>query len=186
LLVTCCNETFKTPDFLTVYNISAGERKRKTEENYMASTITPASLTVTVKESITLNGSEMGATNTLTIASINEISQRIVTIDASNVRTLFEFGTTVAQGKFVSANVKYIRITNKDDTNPVSINIESASSNCWVTVTAGSSWWLSATNSAIDADDDTTIAAPVFQNITKISGHGGSNAIDVDCYVALA
>jgi len=151
----------------------------------MASTISAGTLTVKLTESVSLNGSDMGATNTLTVASINEVSQRIVTIDASNVRTLFEFGTVIGRGKFISANVKYIRITNKDDTNPVSINIESASSNCWVTVTAGSSWWMSATSSAMEADDDTTVVAPVFQDITKISGHGGSNPIDVDCYVAL-
>ena len=151
----------------------------------MASTITSGTLTVKLTESVSLNGSDMGATNTLTVAAINEVSQRIVTIDASNVRRLFEFGTVIGRGKFISANVKYIRITNKDDTNPVSLNIESASSNCWVTVTAGSSWWMSATTGAMEADDDTTVVAPVFQDITKISGHGGTNAIDVDCYVAL-
>ena len=47
----------------------------------MASTISSATLTVTVTESISLNGSTMGATNTLTIGSINEINQRIVTVD---------------------------------------------------------------------------------------------------------
>ena len=151
----------------------------------MASTITAGTLTVKLTESVSSNGSDMGATNTLTVASINEVSQRIVTIDASNVRTLFEFGTVIGRGKFISTNVKYIRITNKDDTNPVSLNIESASSNCWVTVTAGSSWWMSATTGAMEADDDTTVVAPVFQDITKISGHGVTNAIDVDCYVAL-
>ena len=61
----------------------------------MASTISAATLTVTVTESITLNGSNMGATNTLSVASVNEVNQRIVSLDASNVRTLFEFGTTI-------------------------------------------------------------------------------------------
>ncbi len=150
----------------------------------MASTITSASLTVTITESITLNGSNMGATNTLTVASINEINQRIVSLDATNVRTLFEFGSAIGSGTYIAANVKYIRITNKDDTNPVSINIESASSNCWETVTAGSSWILSAVSSAVEADDDTTVVAPVFQDITKISAYGG-NAVDLDCYIAL-
>ena len=150
----------------------------------MASTITSASLTVTITESITLNGSNMGATNTLTVASVNEINQRIVSLDATNVRTLFEFGSAIGSGTYIAANVKYIRITNKDDTNPVSINIESASSNCWETVTAGSSWILSAVSSAVEADDDTTVVVPVFQDITKISAYGG-NAVDLDCYIAL-
>ena len=71
----------------------------------MASTISAATLTVTVTESITLNGSNMGATNTLSVASVNEVNQRIVSLDASNVRTLFEFGTTIGSGTFVMANV---------------------------------------------------------------------------------
>ncbi len=150
----------------------------------MASTITAASLTVTITESITLNGSNMGATNTLTVGSVNEINQRIVSLDASNVRTLFEFGTAIGSGTYVRANVKYLRITNKDDTNAVSLNLESASSNCWITLTAGESFMLSAASSTIEADDDTTIAAPSLQDLTKINAHSG-NAIDLDCYIAL-
>ena len=42
----------------------------------MSSTITPATLTVKITETISLNGSAQGATNTLTIASINEIFKR--------------------------------------------------------------------------------------------------------------
>ena len=46
----------------------------------MASTITAATMTVTITESISLNGADQGATNTLSIASINEVVKRIVTI----------------------------------------------------------------------------------------------------------
>ena len=150
----------------------------------MASTISAATLTVTVTESFVLNGSNMGATNTLSVASINEINQRIVSLDAAAVRTLFEFGTTIGSGQFISANVKYIRVTNKDDTNGVSLNLESASSNCWIVVLAGQSFMLSAATAAIEADDDTTIVAPTLQHIVKIRAHS-ANAIDLDCYVAL-
>jgi hypothetical protein len=150
----------------------------------MASTISAATLTVTVTESITLNGSNMGATNTLSVASVNEVNQRIVSLDASNVRTLFEFGTTIGSGTFVMANVKYLRITNKDDTNGVSLNLESASSNNWLVLLAGQSFILSSATAAIEADDDTTIAAPTLQDIVKISAHS-ANPIDLDCYIAL-
>ena len=150
----------------------------------MASTITAGSLTVKVTEAVTLNGSDMGATNTFTVASINEINQRIVSLDSSAVRTLFEFGTTIGSGTFVRTNVQYLRITNKDDTNGVSLNLESASSNCWIVVLAGQSFILSAATGGIEADDDTTIAAPSLQDITKISAHS-ANPIDLDCYIAL-
>jgi hypothetical protein len=147
----------------------------------MASTITAASLTVTTTESITLNGSNMGATNVFTVADVGEINQRIVSLDATNVRTLFEFGTTIGSGTYIGADVKYVRITNKDDTNSVRINIESASSNCWEKINAGASWMLS--GPSMEADDDTTVVAPTLQDIVKISAQS-TNAVDLDCYIA--
>jgi hypothetical protein len=46
----------------------------------MTSTVTAATMTVKIVESITLNGDDHGSTNTLTIASINEVMKRIVTV----------------------------------------------------------------------------------------------------------
>ena len=150
----------------------------------MASTISSATLTVTVTESISLNGSTMGATNTLTIGSINEINQRIVTVDSGNVRTLFNFGGTISAGEFIRANVKYLRITNKDDTNTVSINIRGNATNCWVDVEPSGSFVLTTASSMMEADDDTTVATPVLEDLQIISAHSASGA-DLDCYVAL-
>jgi hypothetical protein len=150
----------------------------------MASTISSATLTVTTTESITLNGSNMGATNTLSIASINEINQRIVTIDSGNVRTLFNFGGAVAAGEFVRANVKYLRITNKDDTNTVSINIRGNATNCWVEVEPSGSFMLTTASTMMEADDDTTVATPVLEDLQIISAYSASGA-DLDCYIAL-
>ena len=153
----------------------------------MASTISAATLTVTTTESIILNGSNMGATNTLSIASINEVNQRIVSVANGAVRTLFEFGATIGAGTFISADVKYIRLTNKDDSSQIDINLETASSNCWVALTAGQSLILSTVNTLLEADDDTIIAAPTLQNLTKISANVGAvgAVVDLDCYIAL-
>ena len=46
----------------------------------MATTISNATMTVTVTESVSLNGSQQGATNTLTLSNIDEIYKRIVTV----------------------------------------------------------------------------------------------------------
>ena len=150
----------------------------------MASTITSGTLTVKLTESISLNGSEMGSTNTLTINAVNEINQRIVTVDAGNVRTLFNFGGTISAGEFVRANVKYLRITNKDDTNTVSINIRGNATNCWVEVEAGGSFVLTTGTSMMQADDDTSVDTPVLEDLNTISAYS-ANVIDLDCYMAL-
>ena len=82
----------------------------------MATSITPASLTVTVTESISLNGSAQGASNSLSIASVLEVSKRIVTITTTEA-TIATFSAATGQGTYIAANVRYIRFTNKDDTN---------------------------------------------------------------------
>ena len=89
----------------------------------MATTITNATLTVTLTESISLNGSEQGASNTLTIADIDEISKRIVTIPTAE-KTIIAMGTAISNGTFIESDVRYIRITNKDDANHVTLTFK--------------------------------------------------------------
>ena len=89
----------------------------------MTTTLTAATLTVKHIESISLNGQDQGATNTLTIASIAEVYKRIVNIPTSEVEVI-SMGAAIANigpGKFVEGDVKYIRFTNKDDTNHISL-----------------------------------------------------------------
>ena len=86
----------------------------------MTSTLTAATLTVTLTESISINGRDQGGTNTLTIASVNEVYKRIVTATTTE-QIILAFGTAVAAGQFIKSEVVYSRITNKDDTNHVAI-----------------------------------------------------------------
>ena len=81
----------------------------------MATTVKSSTLKVTVEEEIVLNGARQDSKNVLRISDINEISKRIVTVPASEV-TLVSMSTAVAAGTFNEANVRYIRITNLDDT----------------------------------------------------------------------
>ena len=89
----------------------------------MTSTLTAATMTVTVTESINLNGTNQGATNTLSLASIAEVSKRIVNVPASEVEVV-AMATAVASGTFVESTVKYIRLTNLDDTNHITLTFK--------------------------------------------------------------
>ena len=86
----------------------------------MATTITAATLTVTITEEISLNGQDKGSTNTLTVTSVTEVSQRIVNVPTSEV-IIIAMGTAVAAGQFDEDDVRYIRLTNKDDTNYITL-----------------------------------------------------------------
>jgi len=150
----------------------------------MASTISSGTLTVTVTESISLNGSRMDASNVLTVGSINEISQRILTVDVGVIRTLFEFGTVIAPGKFITANVKCIRITNKDDTAVAGINLASAASNCWVAVNPLQTLMMSAQD-GLEGVASAVVGAPALADLIKITGFNQTLPFDLDCYIAL-
>ena len=94
----------------------------------MASTLSSATMTVRIVESIKLNGTEQGAVNTKIISSINEISKRILTVPTSEI-TITSFSTAVSTGTFIEGDVRYIRITNKDDTNFVYLVFKNEYSN---------------------------------------------------------
>ena len=92
----------------------------------MASTLTASTMTVSISESITLNGKNQGGSTTLSIASIKDIYKRIVTIAADDDATVAVFKSTTASSDsaFDKENVKYIRITNLDDTNSLNISLQ--------------------------------------------------------------
>ena len=89
----------------------------------MATTVTNANLTVTVTDSVTLNGQSYGNTNTLTVAAIDEVYSRVVEVPISAFTNVLELGAASGQGILKAADVKYIRITNLDDTNYVNLKV---------------------------------------------------------------
>ena len=113
----------------------------------MARTITAAALTVTITESIELNGKDQGGTNTLSIASINEISKRIVTVSTTEA-TILTFSAAVGQGTYVAANVRYIRFTNLDNTNYIMLTFKDEDNTEFrVKIDAGQSFIFNGDNS---------------------------------------
>lgn len=83
----------------------------------MATTVTTATLNVSVAEEITLNGTTYDQTVTKTITGVGNVSKRIHTIPASTTTTLATFSGTGNGVNFDVDDIKYIRVTNLDDTN---------------------------------------------------------------------
>ena len=89
----------------------------------MASTITAATLTVKLTETISLNGRNQGSAQTLTIPLITNISKSIITcLTAAEVAILAvattdstDLSKSYLAGQFDEDKVRYIRITNLDD-----------------------------------------------------------------------
>jgi len=95
-----------------------------------------ATLTITVTEAVSLGlgATDRGTVNTQTV-TVDEVDHRIM--DIGTVWTdLIKFATVNAAGTFKDDTVKYLRITNLDTTNFLTLRIRNASKEYFVKVEA--------------------------------------------------
>ena len=154
----------------------------------MATTISNATLTVTLTEAISLNGSSQGSTNSFTISSVDEIFKRIINCAASNTTTILTFAAAnhTSAGAMTVGDAKYIRITNKDDTNAVEVAMVGAATLYQITLAAGQSHVLGSPDDLMLAEADTSPSFGTMADVSSIQVNPGSNAVDVEVFVASA
>jgi len=151
----------------------------------MATTIANATMTVTITEAITLNGTAQGATNTLSLSNIDEISKRIVTVPTSEKSIISFHASDIGPGTFIEGDVRYVRITNKDDTNFVILNIEGdASTDFSVRLDAGVSYIIASTIDGTGVVDYIDISGATLEDMTTIKATADTAACDVEILVA--
>ena len=154
----------------------------------MATTITPGTLTVTLTEAITLGGQAQGATNTLTIQSITEVNKRIVNVPTSEVEIIAMAASNPAAGTFVEADVRYIRITNLDDTNHVTLTFKNeAGAEFAVKLDKGESFIYNAdlAGGVVDTFDASGSALTVaLADLVNITALADTAAVDLEIFVA--
>lgn len=155
----------------------------------MASTITAATLTVTLTESVTLNGSDQGATNTLSIASVNEVSKRIVTATTTE-RIILVFGSNIAAGQFDKTKAVYVRITNLDDTNHVGLIFRNETGDEFsVKLDKGQSFIYNGDLAGgvvdtMDAVDAAGLTSNTFDDLVDITADADTASVDLEVFVA--
>ena len=160
----------------------------------MASTISAADLKVKITEEVILNGKDQGGTTELTIASIKDVSKRIVTIAADDDATVLVFKSTTASADNAldKDTVKYIRITNLDDSNSVNISLQldsdedNTAADLSVThlLEAGRSFMMGTPDEAVHADDDAATIVTALTDLESIIVDPGSNAGTVEVFTA--
>ena len=146
-----------------------------------------ADLTVTISESVTINGGLRGSANTLTVASITDTFERVVTCPHSNTTTIATFNSNVygSAGALDLENCKYIRITNLSDSANMDIAIVTENTNYQVVMTAGTSHLLCQADTAAIAEADTTPNFPTLEDITSIQVRPRDTTdVDVEIFVA--
>ena len=157
----------------------------------MASTITAATLKVTIKESITLNGYDQGAKNTATISSIAEVQKRILTITTNEATIATMSGAVASAGHFNDSFVRYMRFTNLDDTNfltltftnddndEVAIKLDAGNSFMWFADNSGGMVDVFNAVTAGDAASDTALGS-----IKTIQADANTGNCDLEIFIA--
>ena len=150
----------------------------------MASTITAADATITITESISLGGVDRGGSHTRTISSVAEMDRRVMTVSSSDEMDLIELNTENGQGKFARTSLRYIRITNLDNTNHLRVRFKkSGAETVDVKVSAGATFMLST------GDFEAKVAAGAFstyEEIDVISAQADTADIDIEfCVLAV-
>lgn len=151
----------------------------------MPSPIQRANLTVNISESITLDGKPWNSEATVVIPNINETDKRIVTAPAGTEIYLLKFGAVPGPGQYKAADVKYLRITNKDDTNFISVKVTDDTTSTQVyfeKILPGQSKVIG--NTALYADGAGT-AFSAFETASGIAVTANTADVDVEYFIAL-
>lgn len=171
----------------------------------MTTTIVAATLTVTHTESLSLLDAESNdhgtaLTNTFTIAAVKEVVKRIVEVTTTETGLVSfaadeitvvggtPFPVGYVAGHFDEDAVRYMRITNKDNLDKVTLKFRSGTKEFAVILDAGQSFIFGADNAAgvvaaMDASATAlTVALTGLDDITAV----GDAAVDLEIYIALA
>ena len=161
----------------------------------MTSTVTTGNLVITISESIVLNGERQGGVTTKVISSVNEVVKRIVTCTTTEVGligfvdALSSLGSTgYLAGIFDSDDVRYMSITNLDDTNHIVLTFKSTNGHEFaIEVDAGHSFIYPGDNSAgfdLTMDASATALTLALENLVDVTVDADTDSCDVEVFIA--
>jgi len=129
-----------------------------------------ADLTVTVTESVNINGALRGSSNNLTVTGIADTFERVVTCVNSQTTTIATFAAQpyTSAGAIDVDRCKYVRITNLDDNGWIELAIVTATTNYQVLLTAGASHILAQAEGVAVGEADTSPAWTSLGDLVSI------------------
>ena len=147
-----------------------------------------ADLITTVTESVTLNGSVRGSTNTVTTSGIDDIYERIVSCTHSQETTVALFATSsyTSPGAIDVENVAYARVSNLSTTDAVYLAIVGTATNYTIKLRPGASHILYNGEEVMVAEADTSPGFASYEDIAKFTiKPAGSTDCQIEVFVAL-
>ena len=153
-----------------------------------------ADLVVTITESVTLNGAARGSSNALTVTGVDDVYHRIVTVPSGGDTTLVNFHAAVStsDSSLDVENVKYIRVTNLDSSNPVNLSLQvdveendsAADGSATLLLEAKKSFIMGSPSDGIAVDDDAEAIVTTLNNLESIIADSVSAAVQVEIFIA--
>lgn len=141
-----------------------------------------ATLTVTIKEELILNGAEHGSENVVSITSVTESMHRIIDIPTATEATVATFGSATGGSTFIDNTAQYLRVTNIDTTNYATLRVLGTSEEYFVKLEPEGSFMLF--NSKMDANA-TGSQAVSFADIDSIKAQANTAAVQLEVFVAV-
>ena len=149
-----------------------------------------ANLVTTLSESVILNGSTRGSTNSVTTADIGDVFERIVTCAHSQTTTIATFAASpyTSAGAIDVEDVRYVRVTNLDTQGTIELAVVTTASNYQVRMTPGTSHILARANESALAEEDTSPSFGTMENLAslQVRPDGTSYNPRVEIFVGVA
>lgn len=139
-----------------------------------------ADLNVTITEEVSVNEKDYGNTNNVTITGVSEVNQRVVSVGLSE-QTLVLFAASAAAGTIPDGDAKYVRMTNMDDTNFITLRVLGTSEEYFIRLDAGKSVMWG--NDQMDANA-TGSQAVSLANMESIKGAADTAICKLELFIA--
>ena len=147
-------------------------------------------LKVKIQEDIILDNQDYGSKRILEISSINEISKRILTITTTEAEIL-KFASTIDAGRYIIGDVRYMRFTNLDDTNFITLTFTNEDSDeVAIKLDAGQSFIWNGDNSGGLVDNFNAVTAgnaasdTALADVTSVQADANTASCDLEVFVA--
>lgn len=135
-------------------------------------------LSVTISEELILDGNDRSNTHTATF-TVNELDHRVLTIDNTE-KSILLFDTANEAGTIEDGNLAYLRITNLDVSDTVTLRIRDAAQEFMVRLKAGGSFIL--TEDKLDADatgSEETVTLSQINKISAVSSDASGSKLEI-------
>ncbi len=135
-------------------------------------------LSVTISEELILDGNDRSNTHTATF-TVNDLDHRVLTIDNTE-KSILLFDTANEAGTVRDTTLAYLRITNLDISDTVTLRIRDDAQEFMVRLKGGGSFIL--TEDKLDADatgTEETIILSQINKISAVSSDGSGSRLEV-------